>query len=175
MKQEAFEVLKNRRSIRKFKPEQISKEELDAVLEAGAYAPTAAGQQKPVILAVQDPETVAELNRMNAIIMCGQESVQPYYGAPTIVLILAPKDSIAPVEDCSLIAGNIMNAAYAAGLGSCWIHRNKEMFETAEGKALLAKWNLPENMLGVAGIALGYADCGHPEAAPRKDDYIRVI
>lgn len=175
MKNEALEVLKNRRSIRKFKSEQITVQELNTVLEAGTYAPTAAGKQQPVIIAVQNPEVITELNRLNGKIMTGKEDQHPYYGAPTILLILAPKTGIAPIEDGSLIAGNLLNAAYAVGLGSCWIHRTKEMFEMPEGKSLLKKWNIPEDMMGVASIALGYADCEHPNAAPRKSDYVKVV
>lgn len=172
MKNEALEVLKNRRSIRKFKAEQISAEELNAVLEAGTYAPTAMGGQTPVIVAVQKPEEVALLNRLNGRIMNGNEDIFPYYGAPTVLIVFAPADGFAAVEEGSLVAGNLLNAAYAAGLGSCWIHRAKEMFETEEGKELLAKWNIPEGMKGIASIALGYADCEHPQAAPRKEGYI---
>lgn len=175
MKQEALEVLKDRRSIRQFKEEQVSDEALRMILEAGTYAPTAGGQQLPVILAVQNPEDVAELNRLNGKIMNGDENGHPYYGAPTILLVLAPANSIAPVEDGSLIAGNLLNAAYAAGVGSCWIHRAKEMLELPEGKALLKKWNIPDGMMGVASIALGYADCEHPAAHPRKEGYTVII
>jgi nitroreductase len=170
IKTEALEVMKNRRAIRKFKPEQITANELDAVLEAGTYAPTGGGRQGFVIVAAQDPAIVAELNRMNAKAMdADADSVHPYYGAPTILLVLATGEAVTPVEDCSAIACNLLNAAYAVGLGSCWVHRCKEMFEGPEGKALLQKWGLPENAKGVASVALGYADCPHPEAAPRKD------
>lgn len=172
MKTEALEVLKNRRAIRQFKAEQIAKEELDAVLEAGTYAPTAAGTQAPIIVAVQDADTVAKLDAMNAKVLNNDQMLHPYYGAPTILLVLVPEDGMLPDIDGALVGGNLLNAAYAVGLGSCWIHRSKEMFETAEGKELLKKWGLPENMRGVGSIALGYADCPQPEAAARKDGYI---
>ncbi|MBS6953958.1 MAG: nitroreductase [Enterocloster asparagiformis] len=175
MKQEALEVLKNRRSIRKFKAEQITKEELHTVLEAGTYAPTAAGTQAPFIVAVQNPDTVAKLDAMNAQVLNLPQMQHPYYGAPTILIVLSPRDGHAPVEDASLVAGNLMNAAYAAGLGSCWIHRGREMFESEDGKALLRQWGLPDNLLGVATIALGYPDGASPSAAPRKDHYITEI
>ena len=115
MKNEALEVLKNRRSIRRFKPEQISQEVLDVVLEAGTYAPTAAGTQCPVIVAVQDPDLVARLDAMNAGILNNQNISHPYYGAPTILIVLAPEDAIVPEIDCALAGGNLLNAAYAAG------------------------------------------------------------
>jgi len=170
MRAEALDVLRNRRSIRKFKPDQISESELAAVLEAGTYAPTGGGRQGFVIVAAQDPATVAKLNELNAKVMnADPAATHPYYGAPTILLVLATEASVTPVEDCSAITCNLLNAAYAVGLGSCWIHRCKEMFEGPEGKALLQKWGLPENVRGVGSIALGYADCPHPDAAPRKE------
>lgn len=172
MKTEALEVLKNRRSIRKFKPEQITKEELDLVLEAGTYAPTGANKQAPFIVVVQDPATVAKLDKMNGKIANPNAEIHPYYGAPTIILVLAPTDWLTPVEDGSLVMGNMLNAAYAVGLGSIWIHRAKEIFESAEGKEMLKQWGLPENLRGVGSMALGYADCPHPEASPRKEGYI---
>ncbi len=172
MKMEALEVLRNRRSIRKFKPEQVRDEELNAVLEAGTYAASGKGSQSAVIVVVQDAETVAKLDKMNAEVLNVAAMPHPYYGAPTIVIVLAPPDAVTPVEDGCLVGANIINAAYAVGLGSCWIHRSKPMFESPEGKALLKKWGLPENLMGVASIALGYPDCPQPKAVPRKDGYI---
>jgi len=167
---EVLDVLKERRSIRKFKLEQISANELDAVLEAGTYAPTGMGSQGFVIVAVQEPVTVAKLNKLNAEVMnMDPENTHPYYGAPTILLILATEASVTPVEDCSAVTCNLLNAAYAIGLGSCWVHRAKEIFESPEGKELLKEWGLPDNITGVASVALGYPDCPHPEAAPRRD------
>jgi len=169
MKTEALDVMKNRRSIRGFKPEQISDEELDAVLEAGTYAPNGAGKQGFVIVAAQDPATVAKLNALNAKVMqADPATTHPYYGAPTVLLVLATDEAVTPIEDCSSVACNLVNAAYAAGLGSCWVHRSKEVFESAEGKELLKKWGLPENLKGVVSVALGYPDGPHPAAAPRR-------
>ncbi|MCD8215739.1 MAG: nitroreductase [Clostridiales bacterium] len=175
MKKEALEVLENRRSIRKFKAEQIKDSELEAVLKAGTYAPTGMGTQSPVIVAVQKPETVAKIDKMNAEILNMPAMPHPYYGAPTILIVLAPKGGLTYMEDGSLAAGNLMNAAYAVGLGSCWIHRDKEMFESEEGKALLKEWGLPDNLAGVASIALGYPDCPQPKAAKRKDGYVVYV
>ena len=149
MKFEALEVLKNRRAIRAYKPEQITDEALNAVLEAGTYAPTGGGTQGVKIVAVQSPENVAAVDALNAKVL-NNPGAHPYYGAPTILLVLA----------------------YAVGLGSCWIHRCKQMFELPEGKALLKQWGLPETLTGVASIALGYAACEQPVAKPRKADYI---
>lgn len=175
MKQEALEVLKNRRSIRSFKTDQVSKEELHIILEAGTYAPTAGGTQAPFIVAVQNPDTVAKLNAMNAQVLNLPQMQHPYYGAPTILLVFAPRNGHAPVTDASLVGGNLLNAAYAVGLGTCWIHRGKEMFESEEGKELMQKWGLPDDLICVSTIALGYPAGPQPDAAPRKKDYIMEI
>lgn len=173
MKNEAFEVLLNRRAIRKFKSEQIKPEELDAVLKAGTYAPTGMGKQSPLIVAVQDPEKVNTLRRMNAEVM-GRDT-DPYYGAPTIILVFSSDITYDPeigILDAASVCVNMLNAAYAAGLGSCWIHRAKPMFESEEGRKVLKDWGLPENLRGVCSIALGYADCEHPKPIPRREGYI---
>ena len=172
MKNEALEVLKNRRSIRKFKSEQVKAEELLAVLEAGTYAPTGKNMQTPVIIAVQGPEDRQAVARLNAKVM-GSDT-DPYYGAPTIILVLAADDSFAELNGAA-VTTNMLNAAYAAGLGSCWINRPQEMFRMDEGKALLRKWGMDESLVGVASIALGYADCENPAPAPRKGNYYTII
>lgn len=162
--------LKTRRSIRKFKPEQIKDEELDLILESGTYAPTGMNAQSPVMVVLQDKETISKLSKMNAAIM-GTDS-DPFYGAPTVVVVLADKSRRTYREDGSLVMGNLMNAAHALGIGSCWIHRAKEEFETEEGKALLKKWGVPDGYEGIGHCILGYPDGPMPEAKPRKENYI---
>ena len=171
MKAEALEVLKNRRAIRKFKPEQITEEELNAVVEAGTYAPTGAGTQGVQIVAVQTPEYVAAVDALNETVL-NNPGAHPYYGAPTILLIFETDKCMTHELDGAAVCTNMVNTAYAAGLGSCWIHRCKQMFEMDEGKELLKKWGLPDTLVGVASIALGYADCEHPQPKPRKADYV---
>ncbi len=171
MKQEALEVLKNRRAIRKFKPQQITDEELRAVVEAGTFAPTGAGTQGVQIVAVQSPEYVAAVDALNAKVL-GKPNAHPYYGAPTILLVFETAQCLTHELDGAAVCTNLVNAAYAAGLGSCWIHRCKQMFELPEGRELLKKWGLSEDLTGVASVALGYADCEHPTPKPRKADYV---
>ena len=171
MKTEALEVLKSRRAIRSFKPEQIKDEELNVILEAGTYAPTGGGTQGVQIVVVQSPDYVAEVDALNAKVM-GKPDAHPYYGAPTIILIFETEKSFTHELDGASVCTTLLNAAYAVGLGSCWIHRCKQMFELPEGKDLLKRWNLPENLVGVASIALGYEAGEHPTAKPRKEDYI---
>ena len=172
MKKEAIEVLMNRRSVRKFKPEQITDEELKTVLEAGTYAPTAKGEQRPWIVAVQDKETRDALAELNTKI--AGHPADCYYGAPTLIFVLAPDDGFG-VLDASAVETNMLNAAYACGLGSCWIHRANQMFKTEEGKAFLRKWGLDESLDGWCSIALGYADMDAPPPKERKADYYRII
>lgn len=165
-----LEDLKSRRSCRAYTAQQVSKEELDQVLEAGMYAPTGMGRQSPVMVAVQDPDTVRELSRLNARVMGA--STDPFYGAPTVIVVLADPEIGTYREDGSLVMGNLLNAAHAVGLGSCWIHRAREVFDSPEGKALLKKWGVPEKYVGIGNCILGYA--AQPAAAPkpRKADYI---
>lgn len=168
---ETLRDLKERRSCRAYLPEQIGEEALAAILEAGTYAPTGMGKQSPVIVAVQDPETRNALSRMNAAVM-GRDG-DPFYGAPTVVVVLADPEIGTYLYDGVLVMGNLMNAAQAVGVDSCYIFRAKEVFETAEGKALLRKWGIPERYVGIGNCILGYgAPGGKQEAAPRKENYI---
>jgi nitroreductase len=166
-----LELLKTRRSCRSYLPQQIREEELAAVLEAGTYAPSAMGMQSAKIVVVQDEQTRAQLTRMNAAVM-GKENSDPMYGAPTIVLVFADGNAKNGVQDASLVMGNLMNAAAAIGLGSCWINRAKEEFETAEGRALLEKWGLSGSWVGVGHCILGYPAQKPAAPKPRKADYI---
>ena len=151
-----YEKLLTRRSVRKYKDGQITDAELDQVLQAGLYAPTAKNNQKPVMVAVRDKETRDLLSKLNAEIM-GVET-DPFYGAPCVIVVLADPDMPTWIDDGSLVLGNMMNAAHALGLGSCWVNRARQTFDRPEGKALLEKWGLPERYRGVGNCILGYAD-----------------
>ena len=168
-----IKALKERRSIRAYKPEQISDDELKTVLEAGTWAPTARGLQDPWIVAVQKPELLKRICRMNAEVW-GRDT-DPFYGAPTYVLVFDSADSRNAVPDGSLVLGNMMLAAHAIGLGSCWINREREMFATDEGKALMAELGLPEGLIGIGALALGYPAAPPKEPKPRKENYWRIV
>ena len=170
---EAIKTLLNRRSIRKFKPEQIKDDELNAVLEAGKYAPSGANQQSALFIVVQNKEMREKITKLNAAVL--GKDIDPYYGAPTVIIVLADKTKVTPVEDGSLALGNMCNAAYSLGLGSCWVHRTKQMFESEEGKALLKKWGVEGDFIGVGACVLGYPDCEHPKSAPRKDNFVVMV
>ena len=168
-----LEIIRTRRSCRCYKPQQITDEQLNAVLEAGTYAPTSRGLQSPFIFAVQNETLKKRLAEMNARVM-GVTS-NPYYDAPTYVLVLVPADAPNGIQDASLVLENMMLAAHALGLGSCWIHREREMFGTEEGKELMCQWNLPEGLVGIGALALGYPEGEPSEAKPRKEGYARII
>ena len=167
---EALQNLMTRRSIRSYQPKQVEKELLEQVLQAGIYAPTGGGRQTPVIVAVQDEKTVQQLSRMNAAIM-GAKS-DPFYGAPTVLVVLAERSRGTYLLDGASVITTLLNAAHAVGLGSCWVHRAKEEFESEEGKALLQQWGIEGDFEGVGHVILGYPAGDAPEPAPRKANYI---
>lgn len=167
-----YEDLLTRRSVRKYADRPVEEEKLDRVLTAGLYAPTGMNNQLPVLVAVRDKATRDELSRMNAAVMGA--SGDPFYGAPCVIVVLSAPERMTWVEDGSLVLGNLMNAAHSLGLGSCWIHRAKECFDTPEGKELLRAWGVPENYRGVGNCILGYA-AEEPEAKPRKSGRIIKI
>ena len=160
--------------MRSYKAEQIKDEQLEAILKAGTYAATGMNRQSPIIVVVQDKETIETLRRMNAEIM-GTPEKDPFYGAPTVLIVLADKNARTYLEDGSLVMGNLMNAAYAVGVDSCWIHRAREEFESAEGKALLEKWGIEGDYAGIGHLILGYHDGEFPETKPRKENYIYYV
>jgi nitroreductase len=167
---EVLRALKTRRAVRAYEARQVETELLDQVLEAGTYAPTANGRQSPVIVAVQDPDTRRQLSRMNAAV--SGDSDDPFYGAPTVLVVLAEKSHGTYLLDGASVITTLLNAAHAVGLASCWVHRAKEEFESEEGKALLSKWGVRGNYEGVGHVVLGYPATEPGEPAPRKSDYI---
>ncbi|MDR2662032.1 MAG: nitroreductase [Treponema sp.] len=172
MSKSTLEDIKTRRSIRSYKPEQITDEQLDQILEAGTWAPTGGGSLSPFIVAVQNRAVIEKLQKLNAEVLKNPDA-KPFYGAPTVLAVLVDKTKPTPVEDGSLVLGNLQNAAWAVGVDSCWIHRAKQVFESAEGKALLKEWKLDADAyLGVGFCLLGYAAGERPAPAPRKEGYI---
>ncbi|WP_366517439.1 nitroreductase [uncultured Ruminococcus sp.] len=167
---DAIENLVTRRSIRKFRSDMPPKDIISKVIEAGTYAATGMNRQSPIIIAVTNKEIRDRLSAMNAAVM-GMNN-DPFYNAPVVLIVLADKDMFTYLYDGSLVMGNLMNAAHAYGLSSCWIHRAKEEFETEEGKALLKKLGIEGNYEGIGHCILGYADCEEPAAAPRKENYV---
>ena len=168
MEKNFLSLIKTRRSVRAYKPQPVPSEALDAVLEAGTYAPTGGGRQSPTIIAITDPKYRQEIARLNAEVM--GNNTDPYYGAPVVILVLADGSANTFVEDGSCVLENMMLAAHA--LGTVWVHREREIFDSESGKDLLREWKLPETLRGVGAIALGYPvqEAGQPAA--RKQNYI---
>ena len=166
---ETIENLISRRSIRKYKNDMISKEILDKIIESGTYAPTGMNKQAPIIIAITNKEIRDKLSKLNASVM-GNENIDPFYGAPVVLVVLADKSIPTYLYDGSLVMGNLMNAAHALGIGSCWIHRAKEVFESTEGKELLKSLGIEGDYEGIGNCILGYQD-EEPDTKPRKDNY----
>ena len=169
---EVLHAILTRRSVRRYLNTPIPEQLLSEVLVAGTYAPTGRNLQSPRIVAVNNPELRDTLSKMNAAIM--GTSSDPFYGAPTVLVVFADTTVSTWQEDGSLVMGNLLLAAHAVGLGACWIHRAREMFRSPEGIALKKKWGIPDCYEGIGNCILGYAD-EEPPLRPRKTDYITLI
>ena len=168
---EVVKCLVERRSCKKYLPRQVDEAALQEVLLAGTYAPSGRNRQAAKILVVQKPEDVAALQRLNAAVL-GNPEGKPFYGAPTVLVVLADAEVNTAVEDGSVVMENLMIAAHSLGLGSCWVHRAREVFASDEGKALLKKWGVDGSYIGVGHCLLGYADGPEKTASPRKADFV---
>ena len=171
---DVLETIKSRRSIRKYKSDMIPQDKLEKIIEAGTYAATGMGKQSPIIIAVTNKELRDKLSAMNAKIM-GHEGMDPFYGAPVILIVLADKTIPTYKYDGSLVMGNLMNAAESLGLGSIWIHRAKEEFESDFGKKILSDLGIDGDYEGIGHCAIGYAAVPAPASAPRKGNYVYYV
>ena len=170
---ETVKALCSRASCRSFRGEQISISELREVLAAGSHAPSGMNRHSARAVAVQNPDKIKLLSQLNASVMGG--SGDPFYGAPTVLVVFADSTVPTHVPDGSLVLGTMLLAASSIGLGSCWINRAKEAFETKEGKALKAAWGIEETYVGIGNCILGYVKGELPAPAPRKADYIVTV
>lgn len=168
-----LQLIETRRSIRSFKPDAVPKELIEKVVHAGTYAATGMGKQSPIIVAVTNKELRDQLAKRNAQIM--GTDMDPFYGAPVVLIVLAAKERPTHVYDGSLVMGNLMLAAHALGLGSCWIHRAKEEFESFEGQALLKSLGIEGEYEGIGHCVLGYVKGSEPKASPRKANWVYYI
>lgn len=167
---EILNAMRERRSCRAYTSDPIPKELLDQILEAGTYAATGRGLQAPIILAVTNCALRDRLSAMNAAVMGSQSD--PFYGAPVVLVVLADRKVPTYLYDGSLVMGNLMLAAHTLGLGSCWIHRAKEEFDSSEGKAILRELGITGDYEGIGHCILGYPAADPKAAAPRKKSYI---
>lgn len=169
--QETLTDIRTRRSCRKYLPEQITDEQLNAILEAATWTPTGRGKQSPQMVVVQDADMLSKLSRLNAQIM-GTDS-DPMYGAPTAVIVFADGSNENGILDASLMMGTLMLAAHAVGVASCWINRGKAMFELPEGQEIKKNWGVDAKYDGLAICILGYAaEGGIAPAKPRREGYV---
>ncbi len=166
---EIIKAMEERRSIRKFKPEMPAKRELEQIIEAGLYAANGMGKQAVITVAITDKKVRDQLSADNCKIGGWKEGVDPFYGAPAILVVLADKNCPTRVYDGSLVMGNMMLAAHSLGLGSIWIHRAKEEFETEKWQRFLSDIGVAGEWEGIGHCAVGYIDGEMPEAAKRKD------
>ena len=170
---EFIDLIESRRSIRSYKPDMVSDEIIDKIIEAGTYAATGMGKQSPIIIAVKDREVRNRLSKLNADIMGAD--IDPFYGAPVVLIVLADRSIPTHVYDGSLVMGNLMLAAHALGIGSCWIHRAKEEFERPEGKEILRELGIEGDYEGIGHCILGYVEGDYPDAKPRKENWSYTI
>ena len=171
------EVLKNiqsRRSCRKYQADMVPQELIDQVVEAGLYAPSSLGQQSGLIVAVSDKATRDKLSKLNARFTPKPDN-DPFYGAPVVLIVLARTEREAQFCDGCVMLENMMLAAHSLGLGSCWIHRAREMYSSDEGKAFLAELGVEGEVVGVGHCILGYPAGALPEAPARKDGRVFYV
>lgn len=167
---DAMENLTSRRSVKKYKPDPVDRAIIEKIVEAGMNAPTGMNRQSPVIIAVTDKGLRDKLSSLNAAVMGAD--IDPFYGAPAVLVVLADKSVNTYLYDGSLVMGNLMNAAHALGVSSCWIHRAKETFEGEEGKRILKSLGIEGDYEGIGNCIIGYAEGDIPVKRPRKSGYV---
>lgn len=170
---ETLKTISSRSSVRKFRPEPVAREIIDKITEAGTKAASGMNRQSAIIVVVDDPEVRNELSRINASVMNSEND--PFYGAPTVAVVLADRNVRTYLYDGSLVMANMMLAAEDLGVGSCWIHRAKEEFETEYGKKLLADLGIKGDYEGIGNLILGWPDGEKPAPKEHKADYVYHI
>ncbi len=166
-------ILKERRSIKKYKDILPDDESINKICEAALYAACGRGTQGVKLLVVKDKDLVKELSKLNADVMGIDKN--PFYNAPMLIVVFANKNNHTYIEDGSLALGNMMNEAYSIGIDSCWIHRAKEMFENPKGRAIAKKYGIEDEYVGIGNCILGYRDCDYPAAKDRLDNRVIIV
>ncbi len=161
-----------RRSVRKYTDKMPPVEVIDEIIKAGTYAASGMNRQDTIIVAIKDKKIRDELARDNAAIMAWDRD--PFYGAPIILVVLASKSCPTGIYDGSLVMGNLMNAAHALGVSSCWIHRAKETFEMPKWKEWLKSIGVKGEYEGIGNCIIGYCDGEYPETLPRKESRVFI-
>lgn len=168
MYDELIKLVRERRSCKNFRPDKVADELVAKVVEAGVWAASGRGLQSPVVVRLKDAGLRSRISAENAAIL-GRE-IDPFYGAPEILLVLVEAGVNTAVCDGSLVLGNMMLAAHSLGLGSCWIHRAREESEKPDGVVaeIVKRLSLPGKYVGVGHLALGYAAAPLPPPPPRR-------
>ena len=172
---EVIKAMVERRSARNYKDEMLPKEVIDDIIEAGLYAASGRNYQSAIIVAVTDKGMRDRLSEMNRKIGGWAEGFDPFYNAPVVLIVLADKTKPTYIYDGSLVMGNLMLAAHSMGIGSCWIHRAKEEFESDEGKEILKSLGIEGDHEGIGHCILGYTDSDLTKIPERKSDRVYFI
>ncbi|GHT77704.1 nitroreductase [Spirochaetia bacterium] len=182
---ETLSIIKNRRSIRNFKQEQIKASELEAVLEAGMYAPSSGGHQLWHFTVVQNKTVIDQISEAIKAVYrempipflqkIGKERPHLFYNAPSLIVVSGDQSSLSPDIDCALAAENIMIAAESIEIGSCLVSGFPQLLTTESGRETVKALNLPEGYKPIYSIALGYKASENPKAAPRKENVVNKI
>ena len=172
---DTINTLIKRRSVRSYLDKPVEKEKLDEIIKAGEYAATASGKQSPTMILITNKDEINALEKINAEIT-GNPASHPFYGAGVVIMVLGDPNNKNTVYDGSLVMGNLMNAAASLGLGSCWIHRAKETLEREDGKALLKKWGVNGDYIGIGHLIVGYTnDPVLADGPARKSNYTYYV
>lgn len=173
MNKQALENIYTRTSCKNYKSDKVDEKLIDEVIKAGVSSATGKNAQSPIIIKITNKKVRDELANLNASIM-GRDGIDPFYNAPVVLVVLAKKDVFTHIYDGSIVMANMMLAAHALGLGSCWIHRAKEEFETEYGKKLLKDLGINEEYEGIGNLVLGYEEVkSNPK--PRKENWVYEI
>lgn len=190
---ELFELIKYRRSIRKYQVRQISREDMETIIEAGTFAPNAGGGQRSLIVGIRNAELVEKMGRLNVArfdrsnlagryVSAEQPSIiddptmkSGFYGAPAVCVVLAPQNFLYSIPDAFCCAENMVLMAAELGISSCVIARGEETFDNEEGAALLKEWEIPENYVARCFVILGYCGGEYPKEKPRKAGRSKII
>ena len=172
---EVLNALKSRRSVRCYREEPVPADILAQIIDCGRYAPSGMNRQSPVILNITDRAVRDRLSELNRQIGAWQAGFDPFYGAPNVLCVLADRSVGTYLYDGSLVMGNLMLAAHALGVASCWIHRAKEVFESPDGKKLLSALGISGDYEGIGFCILGYAQEKIPDAKSRKEAWVYTV
>lgn len=170
-----IETIIGRQSTRKFKPDAVPQDIVDQIIAAGLYAPSGMGRQSTIIIQIANERVREEIARINAEIGGWEKGFDPFYGAPAILIVLGNRECPTYLYDGSAAIENLLLAAHALGVGSCWIHRAKEEFESEWGKKLLAELGIDGDYEGIGHCALGYAAEPAKEPVPRNAGRVFTI